>query len=148
MKTKPFSQEVHDACDPPARDAVIDWMFHEWGWRAYPNQDIYAVDLLAYESKKLKAYVEVETRDWLGKETTCPYKTIHIPKRKEKLFNNPLPTLYFAVTRDFKNAYWCYAEEVLQSPAREIPNKAVKEGEYFYDVPIGLFHYVDLQLPF
>jgi hypothetical protein len=148
MKTKPFSQEVHDACDPPARDAVIEWIFHEWGWKACPNEDIYGVDLLAYKNKKLMAYVEIETRDWLGKDVACPYDTIHIPKRKNKFFNKRLPTFYFVVTRDFKNAYWAYDEEIVQSSVKEIRNKAVKEGEYFYDVPIGLFQYVNLEVPF
>jgi len=148
LKTKPFSQEVHDACDPPARDAVIDWVFHEWGWKAYPNEDKYGVDLIVKRFGSIVGYIEVETRDWLREDTKCPYNTIHVAKRKEKLLNNRMPTVFFAVTRDFKNAYWCKADAIQRSPVKEIPNKAVKEGEYFYDVPINEFHYVNLELPF
>ena len=148
MNTKPFNQEVHDACDPPARQAVTDWVFHEWGMMAYPNPDKYGVDLIAKRLGNVVGYIEVETRDWFQEDTKCPYNTIHIAQRKYKLLTNDFPTLFFAVTRDFKNAYWCTSKSVLESPVHEIPNRAVKEGEYFYDVPIEKFSYIDLELPF
>ena len=31
MAYKPFSQELHDICDPPARKAVTDWVAMKWG---------------------------------------------------------------------------------------------------------------------
>ena len=148
MNTKPFSQEVHDTYDPPAREAVAEWVFHTWGMKAFPNPDKYGVDLLVKRSGNVVGYIEVEARNWSQEDTKCPYKTIHIAQRKYKLLDNELPTLFFAVTRDFKNAYWCKSAYVLESPLKEIPNKDVKEGEYFYDVPIEKFSYIDLELPF
>jgi len=145
MEYKKFNQELHDRCDPPARQAVTDWVAMKWGLICKENPDKYAVDLIVYRKDQICGYIEVETRDWGVRH--CPYDTIHIAQRKEKLFTNP-GTLIFVTTRDFENAYWCTAEDVKGSPLIEVPNRAVKRHEYFYDVPIELFKYVTLNLPF
>lgn len=80
-------------------------------------------------------YAEIEQRDW----QSCPYQTVHVPSRKKKLVNNDLPTIYFVVSKDLKTAIWCKGEDIVASPLREVPNKAVKSGEYFYDVPLDCF---------
>ena len=152
MEYKKFNQELHDLCDPPAREAVTDWVAMKWGLQAKPNPDKYGVDLIVYRKGQVCGYIEVETRDWGPKPSgfltfRCPYDTIHIAQRKEKLFTNP-GTLIFVTTRDFENAYWCKAEDVKSSPLIEVPNRAVKRHEYFYDVPIELFQYITLNLPF
>jgi len=144
VKIKKFNQTIHDACDPLARKVVSNWMSQQCGMDCFPNDDKYGVDLLIKRENKVIGYIEVETRDWLQEDTKCPYKTIHVPERKHKLLNNNLITLFFAVTRDFKNAYWCKSDQILSSPLKEIPNKAINEGEYFYDVPIEKFFYIDL----
>ena len=142
MAYKPFNQMLHDACDPPAREAVAKYIKMKWGAEAKSNPDKYKVDLICYKKDKPVAYVEVEVRDW--GEKFCPYETIHIAQRKEKLFNNDLKTLMFVVTRDFENAYWIDATNVKQAPLKEIPNKAVQKDEWFYDVPIEQWKLVDL----
>jgi len=142
MAYKPFSQELHDLCDPPARKAVASWVSMKWGLTCIENPNKYAVDLIVYKKGDICGYIEVEKRDWGTKE--CPYKTIHIAQRKEKLFLNELLTLIFVVTRDFKNAYWCKAEDVKAALLIEVPNRSVKREEYFYDVPITKFQYIDL----
>jgi hypothetical protein len=143
MAYKPFNQLLHDACDPPAREAVTKYCEMKWGLICEANPDKYAVDLIGYKNDVLRCFIEVEVRDW-GDDIYCPYQTIHIAHRKEKLFKNKLPTLMFVVTKDFKNAYWCRTEKIEQSPVVEIPNKAVFEKEFFYDVSIKNFKYVDL----
>jgi hypothetical protein len=142
--TKKFNQELHDACDPLTREAVSKWLTMKWGVVAEANPDKYAVDLVIKRDGKLVAYAEVEVRNWLQESTHCPYDTIHVAERKQKLLNNQLPTLFFVVTRDFKNAYWTKAEEILKSPMLEVKNTAVAEGERFYDVPKSVWKYVDL----
>lgn len=140
MIRKPFNQAVHDACDPPARDAVI--RFHESrGYYAKPF-DKYKVDLIIENEFMVPVgYAEIEMRDW----EECPFPTIHIPERKKKLFDNDMPTTYFVVSKSLKKAWWCKTEEILESPLIEVKNKAVPEGEYFYDVPVDKFRCVDLQ---
>ena len=134
---------LHDACDPPAREAVSKYCKMKWGLDCISNPDIYAVDLIGYKCNVLRCYIEVEVREWVKDGVYCPYDTIHIAHRKEKLLKNK-HTVVFVVTRDFKNAYWCKAENIKESPVREIPNRAVSEKEFFYDVPIEHFTLVDL----
>jgi len=136
VRYKPFSQEVHDACDPVARAAVIGYMAKRWNLTAVPNPDKYKVDLIVENEFMVPiGYAEIEMRDW----ESCPFRTIHIPSRKKKLFDNDMPTNYFVVSRSLKKAWWCNTDVILNSPLIEVPNKAVKSGEYFYDVPINQF---------
>ena len=148
MQTKKFNQELHDICDPPTREAVTKWLKMKWGVDAEANPDKYAVDLVIKRAGKTVAYAEVEVRDWLQESVHCPYDTIHVAARKQKLLNNSLPTLFFAVTRDYNYAYWTKSQAILESPLREIKNTAVENGEFFYDVPKEKWKYVDLTEPF
>ena len=142
MTYKAFDQYLHDACDPPARQAVTDYVKMKWGLDAKPNPNKYGVDLICYRQEKPVGYIEVEVRNWGVK--LCPYDTIHIAQRKQKLFNNDLKTLMFVVTYDFQNAYWTTANEVQKAPLKEIPNRAVSKDEWFYDVPMDVWKFVDL----
>ena len=140
MRTKPFNQAVHDACDPPAREAVSKYIKATWGMNAWHNPNQYAVDLIIEKDKELIGYAEIEMRDW----DHCPFKTIHIPKRKDKLFNNNKKTIYFVVSRGMERAWYIDSQVIKDSAVAEIPNKAVSQGEYFYDVPTYLFTQVNL----
>ena len=71
-------------------------------------------------------------------------ETIHIPKRKDKLFNNDKKTIYFVVSRGISKAWYIDSQVIKNSSVMEIPNKEVSQGEYFYDVPIKLFTEVNL----
>ena len=140
MRTKPFNKQVHDACDPPAREAVSKYIKATWGMNAWHNPDQYAVDLIIERDKNLIGYAEIEMRDW----DTCPFNTIHIPKRKDKLFDNDKKTIYFVVSRGMNRAWYIDSQVIKNSSVKEIPNKAVSQGEYFYDVPVYLFTEVSL----
>jgi hypothetical protein len=140
MRTKPFNQKVHDACDPPAREAVSKYIKATWDMNAWHNPDQYAVDLIIEKNKELIGYAEIEMRDW----DQCPFKTIHIPKRKDKLFNNDKRTIYFVVSRGMSKAWYIDTDMIKNSSVHEIPNKAVSQGEYFYDVPTYLFTEISL----
>ena len=140
MRTKPFNQKVHDACDPPAREAVSKYIKATWDMNAWHNPDQYAVDLIIEKNKELIGYAEIEMRDW----DHCPFKTIHIPKRKDKLFNNSKRTIYFVVSRGMSKAWYIDTDVIKNSSVHEIPNKAVSQGEYFYDVPTYLFTEISL----
>jgi hypothetical protein len=136
---KPFNQAVHDACDPPARDAVI--RYHATLGKIAKPYDKYKVDLIIENEFMVEVgYCEIEMRDW----EYCPFPTIHVPSRKKKLVDNDLPTTYFVVSKSLKRAWWCNTKDILDAPLVEVPNKAVKKGEYFYDVPIEKFKEVEL----
>jgi hypothetical protein len=140
MITKKFNQALHDQYDPPARKAVTDWVKMKWGLECRENPNVYGVDLLVYRADKLVGCIEVEVRGW----DYCHYPTIHIAHRKDKLFQQNQPVLFFALTQNLKNAYWMKAELVKGCPLIEVKNTEVSAGELFFDVPIKHFKYVDL----
>jgi hypothetical protein len=141
---KKFSQSLHNQYDPPAREAVTKWVKMKWGLECRENPNVYGVDLLVYRADKLVGYIEVEVRSW----DYCHYPTIHIASRKEKLFQQDRPVLFFALTQDLIHAYWCKAEIAKQYSLIEVKNFEVPAGELFFDVPVKHFKYVDLTDPF
>jgi hypothetical protein len=140
MITKKFNQALHDQYDPPARKSVTDWVKMKWGLECRENPNVYGVDLLVHRAEKLVGYIEVEVRGW----DYCHYPTIHIASRKDKLFQQDRPVLFFALTQNLENAYWMKAELVKGCPLIEVKNTEVSAGELFFDVPIKHFKYVDL----
>jgi hypothetical protein len=144
MRYKPFNQAMHDKCDPPARNAVMKYLNQVWCLDIIPNPDKYAVDLVAFKDWMPHCYIEVEARKWREGLHYCPYDTIHVPYRKQKLFNNELPTYMFAVNYLLEYAYWIDVEKIKQSPVREVKNTAVATDEYFYDVPTNEWRLVNL----
>jgi hypothetical protein len=141
---KKFSQSLHDKYDPPARKAVTDWIKMKWGLECIPNPNVYGVDLIVLREGNPTGFVEVEVRGW----DYCHYPTIHLAQRKDKLFQQDLPALFFALTQDLSHAYWCRAEIAKRYPLIEVKNFEVPNGEMFYDIPTTEFKYVDLTQPF
>jgi hypothetical protein len=105
---------------------------------------VYGVDLIAYRAGNPVGFVEVEVRSW----NFCHHPTIHIAHRKAKLFQQDRPVLFFALTHDLSHAYWLKAELVKECPLIEINNREVPSGEFFFDVPVSWFKYVNLTDPF
>ena len=137
---KKFDQRLHDKYDPPAREAVTKWMNMKWGLDCIPNPNVYGVDLIALRGGNPVGFVEVEVRNW----AYCHYPTIHLAQRKDKLFDQDLPVLFFALTQDLSHAYWCRADITKKFPLIEVKNFEVPNGEMFYDIPTTEFKYVDL----
>jgi hypothetical protein len=144
MTTKQFNQALHDQYDSPARDAVTKWVKMKWGLECRENPNVYGVDLLVYRADKLVGYIEVEVRSW----DYCHYPTIHVGLRKEKLFQQDRPVLFFALTHDLIHAYWAKTQVIEGSPLIEVKNIEVPVGELFFDVPVKHFKYVNLTDPF
>lgn len=144
MAYKPFNQYLHDAVDPPARIAVSKYVKMKWGLEARDNPNKYGVDLIVFRSGEPTGYIEVEVRQ----PNLHQYETIHVAQRKEKLFQEDLPTLLFVLTGDLSHAWWVKSSVVKSSPLIEVPNTAVAKDEWFYDVPRKLFKFVDLTEPF
>jgi hypothetical protein len=141
---KLFDKKLFDKYDPPAREAVTKWMKMKWGIDCIPNPNVYGVDLIALRGENQVGLVEVEVRSW----AYCHYPTIHIAHRKDKLFQQDLPVLFFALTQDLSHAYWCRADIAKKYPLVEVKNFEVPNGELFFDVPVKQFKYVDLTAPF
>lgn len=137
---KKFDQDLHDRFDPPARKAVTAWMKMKWNLDCIENPNVYGVDLIALRANNPVGLVEVEVRSW----AYCHYPTIHIAHRKDKLFQQDLPVLFFALTQDLNHAYWCRADIAKKYPLIEVKNFEVPNGELFFDIPVKEFKYVCL----
>ena len=124
MIYKEFNEESHAANDKPAKDLVINFLKSK-GLDAMENPDKYGIDIVVPR-------YEVERREiWIDE---FPFKTVHIPARKEKFLKHSI--VYVVVNKDFNKMMFCRSEIIRQYNLIEVPNKSVPEGEYFYDVPI------------
>ena len=124
MIYKEFHKESHAGNDKPAKDLVINFLKSK-GLDAVENPDKYGIDIVVPR-------YEVERREiWIDE---FPFKTVHIPARKEKFLKHSI--IYVVVNKDFNKLMFCRSEIIRQYNLIEVPNKSVPEGEYFYDVPI------------
>jgi Holliday junction resolvase-like predicted endonuclease len=139
---KKYNQKLSDENDLRSRDIVKKYMQSQWNVVAYDFLT-YEIDLIVKRNDTWVAFVEVEVRFWANE--LCPFKTIHVAKRKQKFLNQKLPVVFFAVTKSLKYAYWCKAEDITSSPIIEIKNKYVANNEYFYDVPVNKFRLASLE---
>lgn len=136
---KPFSQELHDENDKIAKDAVMSYIRNSWNLECEEGSK-YGVDIEVYKDCLICGYVEVERRhNWTH---DFPYKTVHVPARKEKLFTF-YPTILFSVRLDCKKAMYAKAKDILSSPIIKIDNKYMA-AESFFDVPLEKWVLVDL----
>jgi hypothetical protein len=51
----------------------------------------------------------------------------------------------FVVSSGYLYAYYCDAQDVLESPIVEVKNKYVANNEYFFDVPVTKFKLIRLK---
>jgi hypothetical protein len=133
---KTYEQSLSDKYDTPGRAFIKHAAKLKWDVDA-EDYKTYKVDLLCKRAGKVIGYAEVEVREPYG--NTFPFTTVHVPARKDKLLDNGLPTVYFAVNRDFTRLMWVRTEKIAQYIPIEVPNKMVPNGECFYDVPKKLF---------
>jgi len=137
---KPFDVALHDKYDAPARKATSEWVNMKWGLYVRDNPNRYGVDLICFRSGSPVGALEVEVRQ-LGFDS---HRSIHVAQRKDKLFQEGLPTLFFALTQDLHRAYYLKADLIKDCPLVEVHNRYVGKGEMFYDVPITMFKIANL----
>lgn len=129
---KPFSVELHEQNDGPAKGAVARFIFREWGLDVEEG-GTYDVDLRCYRNQELVGYAEVERRhNWVH---DFPFETVHVPERKAKFLSLDLPMVLFSVRSDLEQALWCPGEEISLAPMVVSDNRLL-QGERFYSVGI------------
>lgn len=121
---KKFDKGNHKANDKPAKDLVIKFLRSK-GLDAEENPNDYGVDVMV-------GRYEVERRSiWVNK---FPFNTVHIPSRKTKFLKYNI--IYAVVNKNFNKIMLCPSSTIIKYKQIEVPNKSVKSGEFFYDVPI------------
>lgn len=105
----------------------------ERSWGEHPDR--YGPDLVHAETGRC---VEVEVKLIWVSPPSFPYPTLQIPVRKERLFqqyNMPSFELW-TVSKDHSHALITPREVILAAPRKEVPNKYIYKGEYFWQVPV------------
>lgn len=143
MKTansKPFSRELHDQNDEPAKNAVWRYLFNNWNVEVEEG-DTYGVDLVCFRDREIVGYVEVERRhNWVG---DFPFDSVHVPFRKKKFLDLDRPMTLFSVKRDLSQALWCPGEDIKNAPVEVKSNKFMTQ-EKFFVVPLNKWRKVCL----
>lgn len=130
---KDFDQNLFDWHDEPARKATKRWLRGQ-GWETADHPDPYAHDLIAIKNDSL-ILVECEVKTvWEGME--FPFDTVQLPERKRK-FLHPR-AVFFIWNKSLDNAVYFWARDIEHLTPVHVPNKYIKEGEYFYQIPLNL----------
>lgn len=129
---KEFNIETHQRYDEAARSKAKDF-WQSNGYTCVDNEDIYGVDLqVSNAHRAFNCEVEVK-QSWHG--LNFQYDTIHIPVRKGKFLVNP--TVFMVFNAGLHRVAVIPRKAVKQSPKVEVPNREIRVGERFYDVPVS-----------
>lgn len=99
------------------------------------NPDKYGVDLFVRGGLADRA-IEVEVkRVWTG--ATFPWNTVQLPERKHKYLLQGLPVEYWLLNNDLTSAIVIYGSSLSKYEPVEVPNKYLRKGERFYQIPVN-----------
>lgn len=134
---KDFDKSLHSAHDAKAKNqAKICWTNR--GYLVLDNPNTKGVDLFLCnpDTQEVLAYLEVEVKNnWNSK--AFQYDTLQIPERKAKyfeLYGNKI--IYMVFSKDLTQAFIADSLSFKNAKLKEVPNKFVSKGEYFYQVPV------------
>lgn len=135
---KPFNREVYDQTDALARSAVRARLDSK-GIHTI-SSETFGVDITSLHP--IGHEVEVKLV-WTG-EWPDAWETVHIPERKGKLFNNGKWVFFWILRADCKEAWLIDSRKLQPGMLKEVPNKEMSNGEYFYDVPVSMAQKITL----
>lgn len=137
---KPFSKSLHSRNDPTSRQIVKEYLAKQ-GIVVDDNPNKYGIDLISSDGT---LQIEVEHR--LSWETeTWPFPDINVPERKAKFLADG-KAQYIILSRDFSHIGIVRGQDVKEymhdGNLHLNKNKYVKDGEYFYKIPIFSFRWI------
>lgn len=138
---KRFDKTLHASNDAAAKNAVIEWLEAD-DWDVAENPDVYGVDLIA-ERDGRRIWVEVEIkRGWTG---DFPFRSLHIPKRKEKFIRPGV--LFMVLDFTLTQAYVVTAETLSRCSLIEKNTSLTSEPDQFFEVPLTWAFLYDIEKP-
>lgn len=130
---KRFDRNLHDQNDMPAKDS-LNKLLENSEYKIVPNSKKTGVDLFLFKDGKHMLNIECEVkRVWVTKE--FPYESIQIASRKGKYLGADKPTIFVMFNKDHSSYLVIKDKDLAASPLKEVPNKYVWKGEFFYQVP-------------
>ena len=139
-KRKRFNPTMYKIADKTAKDCMIKYLTN-LGHKVTPPIEKYGVDLHS-KYKDTEYHHEVEMKFMWEGDWPTGWKDINIPFRKARLLDmvygkDENANLSFYIIRgDCKQAWKMDGRVVEHSPVVEVPNRAVRKGEYFFKIPV------------
>jgi len=138
---KVFSQELHDRYDSAAREAVKEYLT-DLGWTVRDNPDIYGIDLFATVGNR-SIGVEVECkRGWIDE---FKFRSLHIPKRKEK-FISP-ENLFFVLNNEMNKAAIVSGDSLALCGFISKATSETTDDDLFFEIPLKMVEFIDMENP-
>jgi hypothetical protein len=133
VKRQAFDRNLYDDNDS-AKELVLEFLnaTTEATWSV--GEDPYGPDLENDETTEL---VEVEVKhNWKSGIADFPFTTVQLPERKSKW--KDLPISFWVLRSDHQRAIIIPASALQEKYLKEVSNKFVRKGEYFYQIPVEL----------
>ena len=149
---KRFDPTMYRIADKMAKDCMIKYLTGI-GHDVLKLKENYGVDLQStkWDGHSLhEFYHEVEMKFMWEGDWPKKWKDIHIPFRKNRLITKVYnidehANFFFYIIRgDCEKAWMMDGQIVKSSPVVEVPNRAVRKGEYFFKVPVKKAKLLDL----
>lgn len=143
MSNKPFDQQLYNENDPKGREVVRNFIELR-GYTVIDNPDEYHADLIA-KKRDVEYLLEVERRDKEHWDVKFQYKTVTIPKRKEKFTDKEFA--YIIVRYDGKEIGILSREKVKKYFTEEYviyKNTKYQSNESFFDIPTNEFVFISI----
>ena len=133
---KRFSRELYKLYDELAKEATKLYN-QKQGKHVTDHPDRYKQDLMC-DDHLLECEVKLV---WKG--TDFPYDTVQLPQRKQKFFDTT--TQFYIWNKTLNRAATFWSDDIKDLEPVEVPNKYVYSGEYFFQVPLDLVTFVELE---
>jgi hypothetical protein len=139
---KPFSRALHQSNDPQSRKIVIEY-FKRQGLSLNENTNPYGVDLVSADGS---VQMEIEHRlPWADDD--FPFSEVNVPERKAKFLREG-KAQYVILSRDYSHMGVIEGKDIMpfivDNNLQLNRNKFVKDGEFFYKVPVTKFTWIKI----
>jgi hypothetical protein len=141
---KEFSRELYNENDYAAKVAVANYLKKIYNIVVIRPEN-YNADISVTPFIKDPFLVEVGVkRGWKGGKFLWKWKDVQIEERKHKYLNEKIKVYYFICSKDLERAFVVDGINLKPEYLKEVSNKYIKSGEFFFKVPIRNEKFVDL----
>lgn len=131
---KQFEQSEYNECNNKAIE-IIKTFLRNKGYSIEDKKEDMLVDITAIKNNSV-TYHEVEVKKvWKG-DWPDFWTTIQVPERKGKF--NTKQHFICVLSNDMTQAWYIKGTDLKKEYLKEVYNKKISKGEYFFQVPIVL----------
>ena len=138
MIHKKFNPGDYALYDQKAKDKTTEYL-QGLGYQVVEHPNRYAQDLIA-KSEMNEFMVECEVKV-VWNTDDFPFPNVQLPERKSKFLKDR--TLFFIWNKQLTRAFTFWSDDVKKLTPIEVPNKRVRKGEYFYQIPLDMTEMIE-----